>query len=400
MPWVERSGTRSWRVRFPKADGTLGSDSGFLTKRAASEHAADMEAQQRRGTFRDPIGGRTLFATWADRWIQAVDVDVRTEESYRSKLRNHLLPRWHNTPLMEFTNTAVVVWAKHLRERGMADVSVSDITKLLSLMLSDAVDEGLIAANPVRLRHRGRRRHTPRAREKMWATPEQVLRICDNATHCYGHAGAILILTAAYTGARWGELTGPQRHNLNLDAGWMRIDPDLGALKESNGGKLWLGPPKTIESARLIMLPPFLPPLLEAYLATHQHPHVFVTPDQHRHRRSNFSRRCMRPSADGCLNARNLDHRVEGVLRGLPFHGLRHSHKTWMIADAIPDVAQARRLGHTLPDGIDDIYSHVASEVEQRLIAGLQRRWESSQTALGGGELVASWRQGTRSGLL
>ncbi|MDX6585169.1 MAG: hypothetical protein QOI10_4353, partial [Solirubrobacterales bacterium] len=34
-----------------------------------------------------------------------------------------------------------------------------------------------------------------------------------------------------------------------------------------------------------------------------------------------------------------------------------------MIADHIPDVAQARRLGHTLPDKIEDIYSHVAPEV-------------------------------------
>jgi len=31
-----------------------------------------------------------------------------------------------------------------------------------------------------------------------------------------------------------------------------------------------------------------------------------------------------------------------------------------MIADQIPDVAQARRLGRTLPDKIEGIYSHVA----------------------------------------
>ncbi|MGW4589293.1 hypothetical protein ACWEKJ_18395 [Amycolatopsis thermoflava] len=39
-----------------------------------------------------------------------------------------------------------------------------------------------------------------------------------------------------------------------------------------------------------------------------------------------------------------------------------------MIADGIPEVAQSRRLGHRIPDEISDIYSHVAAEVEARLL--------------------------------
>jgi hypothetical protein len=53
-----------------------------------------------------------------------------------------------------------------------------------------------------------------------------------------------------------------------------------------------------------------------------------------------------------------------------------------MIADHIPDVAQARRLGHTLPDKIEDIYSHVAPEVDARLLASLQQRWESAAASI------------------
>jgi integrase len=55
---------------------------------------------------------------------------------------------------------------------------------------------------------------------------------------------------------------------------------------------------------------------------------------------------------------------LEPVKPGLTFHGLRHGHKTWMIADGVPEVAQARRLGHILGDRIQDTYSHVAAEVE------------------------------------
>jgi hypothetical protein len=37
--------------------------------------------------------------------------------------------------------------------------------------------------------------------------------------------------------------------------------------------------------------------------------------------------------------------------------------------------AQARRLGHILGDRIQETYSHVAAEVEARLLYGLQDRW-------------------------
>ena len=30
------------------------------------------------------------------------------------------------------------------------------------------------------------------------------------------------------------------------------------------------------------------------------------------------------------------------------FHDLRHTHKTWLIEDDIPEIAQAKRLGHRM----------------------------------------------------
>jgi hypothetical protein len=41
---------------------------------------------------------------------------------------------------------------------------------------------------------------------------------------------------------------------------------------------------------------------------------------------------------------------------------LRHSHKTWLIADGIPEIAQAKRLGHHLANRLVEVYSHVAPE--------------------------------------
>jgi hypothetical protein len=52
-----------------------------------------------------------------------------------------------------------------------------------------------------------------------------------------------------------------------------------------------------------------------------------------------------------------------------------------MIADGIPEIAQARRLGHRLDNRIVETYSHVAPEVERRLIRRLERRWHRARAA-------------------
>ncbi len=90
----------------------------------------------------------------------------------------------------------------------------------------------------------------------------------------------------------------------------------------------------------------------------------------------------MRPAADGNRHRYNPAIRLNPVKPGLTFHGFRHSHKTWLIADGIPEVAQARRLGHKLPDKIQEIYSHVAPEVEHRLLHALRKRWTDALTGL------------------
>ena len=101
---------------------------------------------------------------------------------------------------------------------GYAVSTVPTITKILSMMLADAADERLIAANPIRPATRQASAHQLDA-ERRWATPEGALRVADNAALLLGPWAAMLLATAAWTGARWGELTGLQRTNIHLDDG-------------------------------------------------------------------------------------------------------------------------------------------------------------------------------------
>ncbi|WP_142100014.1 hypothetical protein [Pseudonocardia cypriaca] len=124
----------------------------------------------------------------------------------------------------------------------------------------------------------------------------------------------LMILTAAYTGLRWGELAGLQWTRTHLDDACPRIDVDAtdGALHEL-GGRLELGPPKSTAGARTVHLPPFLADLLTVHRDHHPDtPFVFT-------------------GANGGL--------------------------------------------HRRPEDIDDLYTHVTPAMREKMLTALQQRW-------------------------
>ena len=58
-------------------------------------------------------------------------------------------------------------------------------------------------------------------------------------------------------------------------------------------------------------------------------------------------------------------------------HGLRHSHKTWMAEDGIPEILAEQRLGHQVP-GMRGLYAHASDRMRDDLKHALQARWEDS----------------------
>ncbi|HEX3784572.1 MAG TPA: site-specific integrase [Pseudonocardiaceae bacterium] len=210
----------------------------------------------------------------------------------------------------------------------------------------------------------------------MWAPPEDVVRIARQAGMVGGPVAELLVITAGWTGCRWGELTGLQRDRVDLDRGLITIDKTNGCLHESSHG-MWLGPPKTVSSARTIQLPPFLTDLLRKHLAQHSGQLVFTGPKGGWLRRSDFNRRIFKPAVEG-----DPDRGLEAVRPGLTFHGLRHSHKTWLANDMILPIASAKRLGHHVPDKLEEIYTHVAPKMERKILSTLQQMWQHAQRAV------------------
>jgi hypothetical protein len=54
---------------------------------------------------------------WAAKWMRSLDVEPRTVENYEGVLRNAILPRWGECPVVEITGWDVAMWRKGLRRR-------------------------------------------------------------------------------------------------------------------------------------------------------------------------------------------------------------------------------------------------------------------------------------------
>jgi hypothetical protein len=146
--------------------------------------------------------------------------------------------------------------------KTLAARSAADVVMVLSMVLQEAVEDRRIPFNPCR----GVRVATSGRPERPHATTQQVAAI---AARVRRRIDGLMVVTAAYTGMRWGELAGLDRDNVDLDKATIYVHPEVGALHEV-GGKLFLGPPKTADSVRYIGGPeqPRAPHLLPTCCAT------------------------------------------------------------------------------------------------------------------------------------
>lgn len=110
MAWIEQIGTHTWRVRYHRPTGGYATISGFTDAKTARQYAHDLETDRRRGTWIDPAASNTIVTAWVERWLPTLDVEIRTEENYRTYLRNHILPRWGHIALGDITALDVATW--------------------------------------------------------------------------------------------------------------------------------------------------------------------------------------------------------------------------------------------------------------------------------------------------
>lgn len=298
----------------------------FATKTDAARWLATIETDMLRGQWIEPRSGQVTLKSFAAEWlVSRPNLRPRTRELYGSLLRLHILPALGSAELSRITPTVVRRWHAELVNSGLGAVTVAKSYRLLRTVLGTAVADEMIVRNPCTLVGAG----VERSPERPVATVAQV----------YALAGAVeprlsaLVLTAALTGCRWGELAGLRRRHLDLLHGTLTV---VTVLVESGKG-LSAGPPKTDAGRRTVALPPPLIPLLADHVgkfaAPGPHGLVFCGARGGMLRRGNFSTKWT-----AAVQATGLE--------GLHFHDLRHTANTLAAATGASTRELMHRMGH------------------------------------------------------
>jgi hypothetical protein len=94
MAWTERTSGEHWRVRYRRRDGSVVSEGGFPSLKAARNRAREIEVDQRRHAHHDPALAQMTLDEWLPRWWPTLDVDELTIENYQYLVTKHIGPRF------------------------------------------------------------------------------------------------------------------------------------------------------------------------------------------------------------------------------------------------------------------------------------------------------------------
>lgn len=252
-----------WQARYHDAAGNrFTAPETFPTKTEAQRWLSAAETDIGRGDWHDPRLADVGFDDWVERWmaIKTPQLAPSTVVLYRYLLRNHILPDLGPMQVGRITTVDVQRWLARLHRTHLSANTVAKAYRILKMSLDGAVDAGLIARNPCRIKGAG----TERATEMSIATPEQVAALAA----AVGPRWEALIFTAAYSGLRWGEMAALRRRDVDLDRRTLRVTRKLAEVN----GDLSFGPPKTAAGRRTVGIPMFVANSLDVHLAHFSEP--------------------------------------------------------------------------------------------------------------------------------
>lgn len=169
----------------------------------------------------------------------------------------------------------------------------------------------------------------------------------------------LLVLLAAFTTLRFGELAALRRRDIDLEALTVTVRR---AQAELQNGRLFDKAPKSAAGVRAVSFPAELldevTRNLEQYAAPGRDGHVFVGPQGGQLRRSNFR--------DDWVKAR----KAAGITAELHFHDLRHTGNTLASTAGASTRELMTRMGHSSSRAAL-IYQHMTSDRDQHIAGKL-----------------------------
>ncbi|MGC8635248.1 MAG: tyrosine-type recombinase/integrase [Candidatus Limnocylindrales bacterium] len=321
-----------------------------------------------------PTGATT--AEYLTVWLDRTRTQLRASSWHRrgQVVRTHLVPALGRTPLAKLTpadvermTTAIIASGRSPRTAVLARV-------ILRRALGDALRDGMVARNVAAL---ARPPRVPisdlQAGRDYLDTPDLRRLLAAAADHPLGP----LVILAATTGLRQGELLGLSWDDVRLDGA-----PSLTvrrSLAQSFDGGYALAEPKTARSRRTINLPAVAAEALARQRDLQEAARKGVGSAWQGDRdRLVFTDAVGRP-----LLRYNVTRGFHGLLTAaglpsVPFHALRHSVATALLAAGVPLRVVADLLGHSTITITANTYAAVVPELRRDAADAMDRALGSS----------------------
>jgi integrase len=227
----------------------------FISERAAKQFEAKLVTSSGTGESLDPRGGRTDLETVYRSWIASrPDLSAKVRRGYEDNWRLRIQPHFGNWPIAKIDHESIQRWVNEMSASGLSPRTVRWTHTVLKMSLDYAIDDGrLIAKNPAtRTKFPPMRRTT-----HTYLTAREV---ADLADACGTQGDVVLIL--AYSGLRFGELTGLNVEDVDVEARRIPVRRSITQV----GGRLVEGNPKSDAGRRSVPIPERLVPALKARL--------------------------------------------------------------------------------------------------------------------------------------
>lgn len=347
---AKRTDTGKWRatVRI----GGRERQRTFRTKREAETWQAKMRDDRDRGSWADPTAGRrTTVRDYSATWMERQTWRPQTRERNVQTFRDHVHPTLGDRPLAGLRPADIDAWVATVSAK-LAPSTVAVVRSYLNSMLSSAVRDGLIVANPAT----GTKLPRPeRQRRIVVLEPAEVARWVAEMPDRY----AIAVLLGAGTGMRISEVLGLTVDRVDFLRRTIRVDRQM--LTPNSAGVPDFGPPKTAAANRTIPAPVELVEALARQVerwGTGDHGLLVPLPDGRPMRRTKLSDRAKAARARA------------GLAEAVSFHALRHTYASAQIANGVSVKALQVALGHESAAVTLDIYGHLWNTDDDRLRDG------------------------------
>jgi integrase len=367
---IRRRGKNSWELKFEAAGDSLTGNRRIRyvsfkgTRREAALELARLIAQEAAGEGADRA--KTTLGEFFDRWERnwaVLNVSPKTFERYSELLRRHVRPHIGHVRIQRVKAVMLAdLYAKLLRETGLAARTVGHVHRVIRRALGHAVQWGVLAQNPA-----GKVSPPPvQSDEIRILRSDDVQAILAKLGERRGRLLYTVAIAVLATGMRRGELCALRWSDVDLNGGKLSIKR---ALEQTRQHGLRFKSPKTKHGRRSISLPPAAVTELRAHWKAQQELRLRLgqgkSPDD----------ALVFANWDGTVrNPDALSKEWAAYMRqiGMPhitLHSLRHSHASQLIASGLDVLTISRRLGHGSPTITLGVYGHLFANTDERAAA-------------------------------